>query len=50
MIVNILFFIFSFFSIGYLFPLLGIFGLHSKTKKEIITQCIQFVCSNLVAC
>jgi 1-acyl-sn-glycerol-3-phosphate acyltransferase len=42
MIVNILFFIFSFFSIGYLFPLLGIFGLHSKTKKDIIFQIIKY--------
>jgi 1-acyl-sn-glycerol-3-phosphate acyltransferase len=42
MIGNLIFFIFSFFSIGYLFPILGIFDLHSKTKKDIIFQIIKY--------
>ncbi len=42
MIGNLIFFILSFFSIGYIFPILGIFGLHSKTKKDIIFQIIRY--------
>ena len=42
MINYLIFFIFSFFSIGYLFPILGIFSLHSKTKKDIIFQIIKY--------
>jgi 1-acyl-sn-glycerol-3-phosphate acyltransferase len=42
MISNILFYLFSFFSIAYLFPLLGIFDLFAKTKKDIVFKMIKY--------